>query len=272
MERLLGVKSPGKSSLLTRLLWLQRALPVAIILAVLAYEIPAELLVHDFISANARFFFEVGFFGLFGALVTWTALEWVRRRLQEEAQRESEARTQQRLLAAITANSADAIMLIDEDGVIRSWNRGAELIFGFSPEEITGKHFTVLIPEPLRKSGELEFLTGELAKRGYFRDYVTQRVAKDGRLITVEVTRTLLHDETGRVIGSSAILRDVTDRERAEAEIIELNRHLEQQVAQRTQELSEANRGLRWQQRELEKAYAELQQLDKLKSEFVSLM
>ncbi|MGB8647241.1 MAG: ATP-binding protein [Anaerolineae bacterium] len=272
MQRLLGGQDPDKSNLLIRLRWLQRALPVAIVLAVLVYELPTEILWHDAIPAAWRVFFEISFFGLFGAVVTWLALEWVHRRIQEQAEQESQARAQQRQLAAITANSADAILFIDNDGLIQSWNRGAELMFGYTADEVHGKHFSVLMPENLQKSGELEFLNGEIAKRGYVRDYVTQRVARDGRTILVEVTRTILRDEKGRIIGSSAILRDVTERERAEAEIIELNRHLEQQVAQRTQELSEANRGLRWQQRELEKAYAELQQLDNLKSEFVSLV
>ncbi len=272
MERFLGGKNPDSVNLKTRLAWLQRALPLAIILAVLAYEIPFELLWHDRIEGSTRFIIEILFFGLFGALVTWWSLNWVRRRVEEESARDYAARAQQRQLAAITANSADAIILLDNDGIIQSWNRGAELIFGYEPAEVVGEHFRILMPENLIQHGELEFLNAELTKRGLIRNYVTQRIAKDGRTIIVELTRTLLHDESGRLIGSSAILRDVTDRERAEAEILELNRHLEAQVAQRTQELSEANRGLRWQQRELEKANAELQQLDQLKSEFVSLV
>jgi PAS domain S-box-containing protein len=272
IERFLGGNNPDPVNLRTRLTWLQRALPVAIILAVLAYEIPFELLWHDRIDATARFVVEVLFFGLFGAAVTWVALDWVRRRVEEEAARENAARAQQRQLAAITANSADAIILLNNDGVIQAWNRGAELIFGYTPAEIIEKHFRILLPENLVQRGEIDYLNGELLKSGLIRNYITQRVAKDGRTIIVELTRTLLRDETGRIIGSSAILRDVTDRERAEAEILELNRHLEAQVAERTRELSEANRGLRWQQRELEKANAELQQLDRLKSEFVSLV
>ncbi len=272
MQRLLGGEDPDKSNLLSRIVWLQRGLPIAIVVAVLAYEFPFEIFWHDSFPATVRVLIEIGIFGFFGAIVTWVALEWVRRWIIEQAEQENQARSQQRLLASITANSADAILLIDNDGLVQSWNRGAELIFGYPAAEVVGKHFSLLMPEQLQKSGEIEFLNAELAKRGYIRDYVTQRLAKDGRKIIVEVTRTLLRDEKGRIIGSSAILRDVTDRERAEAEILELNRHLEQQVAQRTQELSEANRGLRWQQRELEKANAELQQLDKLKSEFVSLV
>ncbi|MGE5139094.1 MAG: ATP-binding protein [Rudaea sp.] len=272
MERLLGSIRATPADVGHRLLWLQRVLPIAILAAVLIYEIPAELIFQSESYATGRFVFEVAFFGFFGAAVTWLSLEWVRRRVQVESAREEKARAQQRQLAAITANSADAIILLDNDGIIQSWNRGAELIFGYAPNEIIGKHLSVLLPEHAIQSGEPAFLNTETTKRGYIRDYVTQRIAKDGRIITVELTRSLLKDEGGSIIGTSAILRDVTDRERAEQEILELNRHLEQQVAQRTQELSEANRGLRWQQRELEKANADLQQLDRLKSEFVSLV
>lgn len=259
-------------SLRTRVSWLQRALPLSIILIVLIYEIVFEYLLHDIMPGGARFVIEILIFGIIGAAITWFALEWVQRRMEEEVQRETTAQSQERQLAAITANSADAILLIDNDGIIQSWNRGAELIFGYTPSEVVGEHFSLLLPETLRNGGELDYLAQEMSDRGYIRGYVTQRIAKDGHTVVVEVTRTVLRDEAGNVIGSSAILRDVTERERAEAEIHELNRHLEALVAQRTQELSEANRGLRWQQRELEKANAELQQLDKLKSEFVSLV
>ncbi len=272
IERLLGSKDPDTTNLRNRLRLLQRALPVAIIVAVLVYEILFEVLWHDLIPQTARLALEIVFFGVFGATVTYLSLDWVRQRVEEEAQHENAARAQQRQLAAITANSADAIILLNNDGLIQSWNRGAELMFGYSPSEVVGKHLSVLVPEHLRTGGEIEFLNAEMAKRGFVRNYVTSRVAKDGHTIIVELTRSLLHGEDGRIIGTSAILRDVTDRERAEAEILELNRHLEAQVAERTRELSEANRGLRWQQRELEKANAELQQLDRLKSEFVSLV
>lgn len=272
MERLFGVKSQDMTSLRVRVGRLQRALPLAIILIVLAYEFLLEFVLREIVPAGARFAIEILVFGLFGAAVTWAALEWVLRRVAEEAERESAAQSRDRQLAAITANSSDAILLLDNDGIIQSWNRGAELIFGYSASEVIGKHFGFLLPQALRESGEVNHIEGEMATHGSLHDYVTQRVAKDGHTILVELTRTLLRDEGGQVIGSSSILRDVTDRERAEAEILELNRHLEALVAQRTQELSEANRGLRWQQRELEKANAELQQLDKLKSEFVSLV
>lgn len=265
-----GLKTPEADRLSSRLVWLQRVLPLAILFAVTAYEIVFELLTHDFFELWLRVALEIAIFGLFGAVVVWLALEWVQRRLAEEAALSAAARAQERLLATITANSADAIILLDNDGIIRSWNRGAEQLFGYAASEIVGHHFICLVPDSRR--GELEFINAELQARGMVRGWVTQRVTRDGRVLTVELTRTLLRDENGNPIGSSAILRDVTERERAQNEIRELNRRLEALVAQRTRELSDANRELRKRQAELEKMNAELRQLDELKSEFVSLV
>jgi PAS domain S-box-containing protein len=255
-----------------RLLWLQRVLPLAILAAVLCYELAAEVLFAERVDGVLRFFIELAVFGVAGPIAIWLTLEWLRRHMELEAAEANESRRKERQLATITADSADAIILLDNDGIVQTWNRGAELIFGYTPDEVIGKHFEMLLPKSLRARGEVDRLNQELAAHGYIRNYVTQRVAKAGKLLTVELTRTLLYDEDGKRIGSSAILRDVTERERAQTEIRELNRHLESQVAQRTRELSEANQELRHRQRELEKANAELRQLDEMKSEFVSLV
>lgn len=272
-ERLVSFREPPVGdSLETRLRWLQRVLPAGIFLLVLVYEVLSEVVLGGPMAGWVRVSFEILLFGLFGATVIWNTLSGIRHHLQEEANRNKEALTKDRILSAITANSADAIILLNNDGLIQSWNRGAELIFGYRPEEVLGKHFGLLVPESLRVRGELDYINNELTRQGFLRGYVTQRVTKDGRTIAVEVTRTWLRDEEGRVVGSSAILRDVTDRERAQAEIRELNRHLEAQVRQRTHELLETNRELQRRHRELELANSELQQLDRLKSEFVSLV
>ncbi len=192
--------------------------------------------------------------------------------MAQEAESARSAMQRDRQLAAITADSADAIVMLDNDGLIQTWNRGAELLFGYTANQVIGKHFQLLVPKSQQASGEIERLNQQLAERGYIRNMLTQRLTKEGKLLTVEVTRTLLRDEAGNIVGSSAILHDVTERERAQAQIREMNRHLESLVAERTRELSEANERLRQRQRELEKANAELLQLDELKSEFVSLV
>lgn len=178
----------------------------------------------------------------------------------------------ERQLAAITADSADAILLLDNDGLIQSWNASAERLFGYPAAEVIGRHFRFLIPPDLLAQGEIERLDREMLQRGSIHNQITHRLTRDGRRLTMELSRTYLRELDGSVVGSSSILRDVTEREREQAQVRDLNRRLETQVRERTRELSDANERLRLRQRELEKANAELVQLDKLKSEFVSLV
>jgi PAS domain S-box-containing protein len=253
---------------------LERTLPFAIVFFVLLYNILFTFALDDAIPAVVRFAIDNLIFGILGALVTIISLEWLRHHFDLEALREQEANTRARQLAAIMSNSADAILFVDNNNVIQSWNRGAELIFGYRSAEIVGKHFHALIPENLLVRGETEFIQNELVQKGYIRNYVTQRLTRAGNLIAVELTRTLLRDDMngGAVIGSSVILRDVTERERIQEQTRELNRVLEAQVANRTRELLAANQELSHGKRELEKANANLRQLDQLKSEFVSMV
>lgn len=249
---------------------LQILLPIGIIIAVAVYAGIFEVWLIDHTDQWTNFILEFLLFGLFGAIAVWMALGWVRRLVDENIERDRQVRAQERLLATITANSADAIILLDNDGCVKSWNRGAELLFGYKPSEIIGKHFALLVPRD--HNAELERINRVLEENGFVRGWITQRVTRDGRKLTVELTRTLLRDENGAVIGSSSILRDVTEREKNALEVREMNRQLETLVAQRTRELAESNRELRRRQYELEKANAELKQLDELKSEFVSLV
>lgn len=255
-----------------RLDLLERVLPAVIVLFVLLYNVIFVLALEETIPSVVRFVIDNLIFGIFGALVTILVLEWLRHHFEIEAKREQEFNAHAHQLAAITSSSADAILFITNDGVIQSWNRGAELIFGYTSEEVVGKHFKMLLPRDLSERGELDFIQTEMQAKGYIRGHVTKRVTKSGNVITVELTRTLLRDEKGVAIGSSAILRDVTERELIQEQTRELNRVLEAQVSKRTRELSQANQELVLGQRELQKANAELRELDQLKSEFVSMV
>lgn len=248
----------------------QYILPFVIVAAVAAYSFVSELFLQAQIAAWTRVVVEILIFGCVGAVVVWFALGWLRRYMAAQLARDREARAQERILASITANSADAIILLDNDGLIQQWNHGAELLFGYRPAEIVGQHFRALVP-PERHS-ELERINRLLLEQGAVRGWITRRITRDGKQVTVDLTRTLLRDEQGNVIGSSAILRDITEREENALRVREMNRQLETQVAQRTRELAESNKELRKRQRELEEANAELQELDTLKSEFVSLV
>jgi PAS domain S-box-containing protein len=122
-------------------------------------------------------------------------------------------------LAAIVESSDDAIIGKTLDGIITSWNKGAELIFGYSAEEVLGKSIYLLIPDD-RKDEEPLIL--ECVRRGDRIDhYHTVRKRKDGQLINISVTVSPIRDEDGRIIGASKIARDITDRERMHAALRE---------------------------------------------------
>jgi PAS domain S-box-containing protein len=138
---------------------------------------------------------------------------------------------QQVLSASIINSTDDAIMSKNTDGIITSWNHGAEKTFGYSPEEIIGKHIITLIPPELQ-SEEVEIMAK--IKRGESVDhYETQRVRKDGTVIYVSLTISPIKDSLGNVVGASKISRDTTermkaeqDRTKAENEILKLNDEL----------------------------------------------
>jgi PAS domain S-box-containing protein len=117
-------------------------------------------------------------------------------------------------LASIVESSNDAIISKSLDGIITSWNRGAERLFGYTAEEVIGKAVTILIPED-RMSEEPEIL--ERIRRGKRVDhYDTVRRRKDGSLIDISLTVSPLKDADGRIIGASKIARDITERKRAQ--------------------------------------------------------
>jgi PAS domain S-box-containing protein len=116
--------------------------------------------------------------------------------------------------AAIVESSDDAIISKSLDGIILSWNAGAQRIFGFSEAEAVGEPITMLIPQELRdeESTILQRLrAGERIER-----YETLRVAKGGEKVDVSLTISPMRDSAGTVVGASKIARDVTDRKRAE--------------------------------------------------------
>lgn len=115
-------------------------------------------------------------------------------------------------------NTIDAVVLIDNERIVRFWNRGAEQMFGFPREEVVGKPVGFIVPEDLLASGELEEIERRLSE-GPVQGYVTRRVRKDGVERIVSMTRTVLHDSGGRVIGSTAILHDITEQRRTEEEL-----------------------------------------------------
>src|SRR5579872_4779633 len=117
-------------------------------------------------------------------------------------------------LAAIVESSDDAVIGKDLDGIIRTWNRGAERIFGYTAEEAIGKPVTMLIP-PNRVDEEPDILS-RIRLRERIEHYDTVRQRKDGSLVDISLTVSPIRDGEGRVVGASKIARDVGARRRAE--------------------------------------------------------
>jgi two-component system, cell cycle sensor histidine kinase and response regulator CckA len=122
-------------------------------------------------------------------------------------------------LAAVVANSNDAIVGCTLDGVVRSWNLGAERIYGYSARDVIGRPLHMLIP-PERLDEFPEMLTA--VRRGESRaNYETIRLRKDGKRISVSLTDSPIRGEGGRVTGLSSIARDITERKRLEEELLQ---------------------------------------------------
>jgi diguanylate cyclase (GGDEF)-like protein/PAS domain S-box-containing protein len=129
--------------------------------------------------------------------------------------KQAEAYTAQ--LAAIVESSYDAIIVKDLNGIITSWNAGAERIFGYSADEIIGCSVFALIP---RDRLQEESKKMSLIKSGKPLDHFeTVRLGKDGKLIDVSVTISPMKDSAGNVIGASKVARDITQRKEAQERI-----------------------------------------------------
>src|SRR5882724_12253042 len=119
-----------------------------------------------------------------------------------------------RLLAAIVESSHDAIVSKSLNGVITSWNKGAERLFGYAAEEAVGQNITLIIP-PERRDEERTIL--EQLTRGERVDHFeTVRMRKDGSLLDVSLTISPVKDALDRVVGASKLARDITEQKRAE--------------------------------------------------------
>jgi len=133
----------------------------------------------------------------------------------EDVTERREAEKSQARLAAIVESSDDAIVSKNLSGIITSWNKGAQRLFGYAAEEATGKSVSMLIPKD-REDEEPRIL--ERIARGETVDhYETIRRRRDGSLVDVSLTVSPIRDSQGDVIGASKIARDITENKRAEA-------------------------------------------------------
>ncbi|MGP8089123.1 MAG: PAS domain S-box protein [Syntrophobacteraceae bacterium] len=129
------------------------------------------------------------------------------------------------LLAHIVESSGDAIMGITLDGIVLSWNKGAENIYGYHTGEVVGKPVSILLPSDL--PGDVSNILDRIRRGEQVEHYQTTRISKDGKKVHISLTVSPILDATGRIIGASSIARDVTERKEREEEIKQTNGYLE---------------------------------------------
>jgi PAS domain S-box-containing protein len=139
--------------------------------------------------------------------------------------RSNEAEIASRRLAAIVESSDDAIVSKTLEGIITSWNRGAEKIFGYTPAEAIGQHISLIIP--LERRAEEDDVLAHLRRGEKIDHFETERQTKDGRRLNISLTVSPIKDSTGRIIGASKVARDITERKRGEEQLLEAKREAE---------------------------------------------
>ena len=164
-----------------------------------------DVLVHaDLGSANARraVLRTLRHFRLAGEL----------RRAEESARR----------LSAIVEATPDAVFSTDGDGLITSWNRGAQQLYGYTAEEVAGRHVSILHPPGIE---EYAPIVAVLLRGESVRALETVRRAKDGRLVDVSITVCPVHDAAGALTGASVVARNISDRRVLETELVRAVMH-----------------------------------------------
>jgi len=132
--------------------------------------------------------------------------------------------TQQEFLEAIRNDSADAIVGLDAQKRITFWNKGAETIFGYLDEEILNNPFQLLVPDELVKSGQLKRIFTQVENDNFVRNYETYLLGHNNREVPVDLTLTAIHDENGKNIGISAVIRDISERKHLEEKVLQTER------------------------------------------------
>jgi PAS domain S-box-containing protein len=128
-------------------------------------------------------------------------------------------------IAAIVESSDDAIISKNLDGIITSWNRGAQRLFGYLAEEVIGKPINILIP--LDRQNEEPVILQRLRRGEKIDHYETIRRRKDGSRVEISLTISPVRNPSGTIIGASKIARDITERNRSQAQIALLAREAE---------------------------------------------
>jgi PAS domain S-box-containing protein len=207
-----------------------------------------------------------------GAIVAVTDL--TERKQMEEALQASEAKYR-----SIYENVHDVVYRTDFQGILTAVSPSIEKHTGHRPEDVVGRH----VLEFYSEANDYTALAAAMEAAGTVNDVEVRLKGKDGCLIYTSVTARIVSDASGAPVGTEGVLRDITDRKRADAEIRQLNQELEQRVVERTAELEGANRALEEERAllaqrvaertaDLSAANAELARAARLKDEFLASM
>jgi PAS domain S-box-containing protein len=147
------------------------------------------------------------------------------------------------LLSAIVDSSEDAIVSKTLHGIITSWNRAAERIFGYTAEEAIGRSIRLIIP-PERQQEE-DYVLAQLRRGEKVEHFETMRLTKDGRRLDISLTVSPIRDAAGRIVGASKIARDISEKKRLEREQELMRQQLVEAVAARDDLIAVAAHELR---------------------------
>jgi len=177
-----------------------------------------------------------------------------------ELERHQETRA---MLASIVSSSDDAIIGTSLDDIINSWNPGAEKVFGYLAGEVMEQSAYILVPP--ERTEEARGIVAQITQGKTVVNFETVRWHKDGRLLDISVTVSPILDGHKKIVGTSYIARDITDRKRLEKEVNQHRLHLEALVEQQTANLRDVNRNL-------ELALSRSESATRAKSNFLSNM
>lgn len=196
-------------------------------MTVLSYQLLFVRGVHQW-GFFYHWLFEILFYGVAGPLATWLSLWWIEHIVEERARAQRVARAREKYLAKITSASPDAMISLNQQEIIQSWNRGATSIFGYQPEEIIDRPFDRLVPEEIRQKGGLAKVWARVKEKGLIKDWQTQLLTKEGNRVPVELSCVSLNSKAP---GTRAlIIRDITDRKKREKAVLKERNRIAREI------------------------------------------
>ncbi|MEO7530442.1 MAG: PAS domain S-box protein [Sediminibacterium sp.] len=178
-------------------------------------------------TVNSRFVL----LSIASATIFILGLLMIRKYLQFRAKQRMETE----YIAKLIGNVQDAIISADENFIIKSWNKGAEAIYGWTASEVIGKKIDIVLPTEFGEKG-LEMIREDFTRDGYFNQELVRKT-KAGKQINVLVTSSALYSEDGKLSGSVSVNKNITESKRLQEQLIEANRALEEKIVVKTSEL-----------------------------------